>query len=82
MFIFRVMVNTQRALQGRLMPRGGSCGLGARNSAGALCKGVTQCIPAGVLGALQAPPAGSGAFWQQYIKNWLKIRYLGRSLHP
>ena len=61
MFIFRVMVNTQRALQGRLMPRGGSWGLGARNSAGALCKGVTQRIPAGVLGALEASPAGSGA---------------------
>ena len=28
---------------------------------GALCNGVTQRIPAGVLGALQTPPAGSGA---------------------
>ena len=49
---------------------------------------VTQPFPAGGLGGAASPPAGSGAepeanaFWQQSIENWLKIRSLGRRLHP
>ncbi len=34
--------------------------------------------PGGIRG--RAPEAN--AFWQQHIENWLKIKYLGRRLHP
>ena len=54
---------------------------------GAFCNGEIQRLPAG--GAGSPPPGGvrgrspeANAFWQQYIENWLKIKYLGRRLHP
>ena len=52
---------------------------------GALCKGVTQRLRAGDLGRCKPPYSGvrgrspeANAFSQQL----LKIRYLGRRLHP
>ena len=42
---------------------------------------VSQPNPAGGLGGAVSPPAAN-AFWQQSIENWLKIRSLGRRLHP
>ena len=52
--------------------------------------GVTQPFPAGGLGERckrgpgQSPELcpEANAFWQQSIENWLKIRSLGRRLHP
>ena len=51
--------------------------------------GVTKPCPAGVLGGRSKPPNGvrggapeANAFRQQSIENWLKIRSLGRRLHP
>ena len=62
----------------------GSRGPGARNSVGPsamvrpnVCQLGSWKPPGGVRG--KAPEAN--AFWQQYIENWLKIRYLGRRLH-
>ena len=54
---------------------------------GARCNGETQRLPAGCTGG---PPAGSRAEpWRQthfgnniIIEHWLKIRSLGRRLHP
>ena len=55
---------------------------------GALCYGETQRLPAGGAGR---PPVGSeaGPRTQTHfgnnigpIENWLKIKYLGRCLHP
>ena len=55
---------------------------------GALCYGETQRLPAGGAGS---PPVGSeaGPRTQTHfgnnigpIENWLKIKYLGRCLHP
>ena len=55
---------------------------------GALCNGDTQRLPAGGAGS---PPVGSEAEPRRQthfgnnigpIENWLKIRYLGRCLHP
>ena len=55
---------------------------------GALCYGETQRLPAGGAGS---PPVGSEAgprtqtlFGNNIgpIENWLKIKYLGRCLHP
>ena len=55
---------------------------------GALCYGETQRLPAGGAGS---PPVGSeaGARTQTHfgnnigpIENWLKIKYIGRCLHP
>ena len=49
---------------------------------------MAQPSPAGGLGGAVSPTTGSGAvpeanaFWQQSIENWLKIRSLGRRLHP
>ena len=61
----------------------GSRGPGARNSVGP----SATCLNWGS-GAPEAPPPqrgpwqspGGKAFWQQYIENWLKIRYLNWSL--
>ena len=50
---------------------------------------VTQPNSAGVLGGAVSPPSGvrgrapeANEFWQQSFENWLKIRSLGRRLHP
>ena len=42
---------------------------------------MTKPNPAGGLGGAVSAPE-ENAFWQQYIDNWLKIRSLGRCLHP
>ncbi len=62
------------------MTSGGSWGVGALGST--ILWGPLQRFSTGGLGAPEAPQRGpwqspgGKAFWQQYIENWLKIRYL------
>ena len=64
---------------------GGSWGLGALGPA--ILWGPLQRVSTGGMGAPEAPPPqrgpwqspGGKAFWQHYIENWLKIRYLNWS---
>ena len=52
-------------------------------------QGCDPTFPSWGLGGAASPMAWSGAdppeanaFWQQYFETWLKIRYIGRRLHP
>ena len=60
--------------RGRAVADRGVSGPWGPQFCGGLCNGETQRLPAGGAGS-------PNTFWQQYIENWLKIRYLGRCLH-
>ena len=89
-FMFIKLDNFQRKVINTLGPvadRGVSEPWGPQ-FCGALCNGETQRLPAGGAGS---PPVGSEAEPRRQthfgnnigpIENWLKIRYLGRCLHP